>query len=123
MKITLKEWLEAESLAMRARKILAALETRLTHMRHNYVKAEHEEEYKLINRLIERVDEAQFALSASLYWVQSEWTGGDSTNPRNSTLREPNWVTISHSFPKEQVDAFRDEYGQIQIPHRKQEKK
>lgn len=38
---------------------------------------------------------------------QSEWTGGDSDNPKNFTLREPNWVQHPSRFDKAEVDRFR----------------
>lgn len=38
---------------------------------------------------------------------QSEWTGGDSDNPKHFTLREPNWVQHPGRFDKEEVDRFR----------------
>ena len=70
-------------------------------------------------KLEARIGHVIHDLSASLFHVQSEWTGGDSGDPRNHTLREPNWVRIAHAFPKEQVDKYRDpETGEIKIPHR-----
>lgn len=59
----------------------------------------------LILKLMARVDDARDALAAHLWHVQEEWTGGDSSNPKNFSCREPNWVSVGHRFPKEQVEA------------------
>jgi len=119
MKITLDEWLSLEKSARQAREALGQLDNRLTELLLKYQKAGDRREAELLLRIEARVSDAVFDLALSLFYVQSEWTGGDSSNPRNHTLREPNWVTISHSFPPEQVDKYRDlGTGEIRIPHR-----
>lgn len=34
---------------------------------------------------------------------QTEWTGGNSSDPNNFTIREPNIVPMAQRFPAEQV--------------------
>ena len=121
MKITLDEWLTLEKEAKAAGEALNRLNQRLCDLMLRYRNdGDTIQEHGMIVRLLERVDNAELALSSTLYHVQSEWTGGPSDEPRNFTLREPNWVTISHSFPKEDVDKYRNEDGEIVIPHRQQ---
>lgn len=120
MKITLDQWVELEKLSIEAAAALSALNRRLTDMHLAELKKDiASREGAMFHKLACRVDAAQDALACQLYHIQGEWTGGDSSDPRNHTLREPNWVNIAHSFPPEQVDKYRDpETGDITIPHR-----
>ena len=118
MKITLDEWLALEEKAMAVHKALNEWGTLATEMFWTHHTAGNAPEGMLLKSIEDRINNANFELAASLFHVQSEWTGGDSDSPMNHTLREPNWVNISHSFPNEQVSKYRDEDGEIKIPHR-----
>lgn len=118
MKITLKQWLTLEEKAREAGRVLQELMNTATELVTEHHKAENKAEVELLLKVHDRAWDATQTLAPSLFHVQSEWTGGDSSNPRNTTLREPNLVTISHSFPREQVDKYRNEDGEIVIPHR-----
>jgi len=118
MKITLDEWLELEQLAKASNLALKALDDALTARMFEHHQQGNVPERELLARLSKRAGDAMFDLATSLYYVQSEWTGGPSDEPGNATLREPNWVNIAHSFPPEQVDKYRDEDGEIRLPQR-----
>ena len=118
MKITLDQWLAMEQFAKAADTALQQLHTIVTNLVLDYHREGHKMETELLKRIESRVFEAQQTLGSHLFFVQDEWTGGDSSKPRNFTLREPNWVTISHSFPKEQVDKYRRPNGEIVLPTR-----
>ncbi len=118
MKITLNQWLELEDEARRAKSHLEKISNAACRMFIQHHNDGNTREAELLRRINDRVDQASSELAASLFHVQSEWTGGDTDNPKNSTLREPNWVPISHSFPREQVEEYRDPDGAIIIPHR-----
>ena len=118
MKITLDEWLELEQQAKTAEEALRVLDDTLTARMFELHEQGHVAEREMLARLSNRAGDAMFALAASLYYVQSEWTGGPSDKPGNTTLREPNWVNIAHSFPPAQVDKYRDEDGEIRLPQR-----
>jgi len=120
-RLTLDEWLELERLARKAGLALERLHHKLNeHVldRERFPDLKHHMVETLV-RAGNLVHEAHQTFFPHNYWVQEEWTGGDSGNPRNFTLREPNWVTISWTFPKEQVDKYRDENGEIKIPQRR----
>lgn len=118
MRITLDEWLELERQATQAKQALERLHNEVSRTLLKHEREGHTDESQLLLKLHDRVHDAQQDLAANLYWVQSEWTGGDSCDPKNYTLREPNWVTISHSFPREQVEKYRDAKGEIHLPSR-----
>jgi hypothetical protein len=120
LKLTLKDWLELEQSARQAQEGLDALKNSLIRkLQATPFGQTTSEEQSLLLKLIQRVEDSEAALSASLYYVQSEWTGGPSADPHNYTLREPNWVSTAHAFPREQVDEFRDpETGEIRLPSR-----
>ena len=119
MKITLDEWLEMEQLAKQAGRALTELRSLVTNNMLAHHQAGNERETALLRDIEARVNEAQSVLAPSLFHVQSEWTGGPSDDPKNFTLREPNLVTISHSFPREQVEKYRQPgTGEIKIPGR-----
>jgi len=120
MKITLDEWVELEKLAREAKAALERLERATGDLSFEHHSKGNTAEFELLRKTHDRVFEANGTLAASLFHVQSEWTGGDSSDPKNHTLREPNLVTISHSFPKDQVDKYRGPDGDIRIPHRGQ---
>lgn len=119
MKITLDEWLELEEAAEEAAKKINQLYRRITTLWQAHADAGNDLERELLLKLESRIGHVLSDLAVNLFHVQSEWTGGDSGNPRNFTLREPNWVPIAHAFPREQVDKYRDpKTGEIRIPHR-----
>lgn len=114
MKITLEDWNELDQTARKACELLQQLSRRLTELRLKY--RPQSAEGLLLARLDGRALEAITALAPSLYHLQDEWTGGDSADPRNHTLREPNWVGHPHSFPPEAVNCYRDAQGVIHLP-------
>lgn len=114
MKLTLKEWIELSQLAEEAKTALQALDGRIIDMLKTYPVGSDESD--LLTKLLHRTGDALSDLAANLYYPQTEWLGGDSGNPRNHTLREPNWVHMGYRFPKEQVDEFRNEQGKIALP-------
>lgn len=111
MKITLKEWIELYQLAKEVADRKDALEASLLRMLLEHNKAGNLAETILLTRLFSRDDVCPY-----MYFPQNEWTGGPSDDPRNHTLREPNWVQMGHSFPPEEVDEFRDEDGVVRFP-------
>ena len=111
MKITLREWIELYQLAKETADCRGELEHRLVQLQIAHHKAGNTEETLLLAKLLARDDACPY-----MYVPQDEWTGGPSDDPRNHTLREPNWVHIGHRFPREQVDEFRDEDGNIHFP-------
>jgi len=118
MKITLDDWLEIEAKTNAAAKELKELSDLLTEKFCRYHEAKNASEAALLMKIEKRVAEAHFDLSPSLAHIQAEWTGGDSSNPRNHTLREPNWVHMGRRFPPEDVDKYRNESGDIVLPTR-----
>ena len=105
--ISLAEWDELYELARQACNLMGELETRLINMAVDDKRDIHGEAGQLLVKLSGRVFDARAMLAADLYAPQTEWTGGDSSDPRNFTLREPNWVSMGHAWPREEVDAFK----------------
>jgi len=118
-KIPLDDWVEMERLAREAAVALKKLEQYAFDKWLAWHDAGEEREATVMRKVYNRMEEAYSDLWPQGFWVQSEWTGGDSCDPKNSTLREPNVAgNMTHSFPKEQVDKYRDKDGEIRIPHR-----
>jgi hypothetical protein len=113
MNITLDQWLRLESLAKEAGKYLSQLHSALLDTTLAHHSKELTPELELLMKITDRVESAQSELAPTLYCIQMEWTGGDSHNAMNHTLREPGWVNIAHAFPKEQVDKYRDKNGRL----------
>lgn len=106
MKITLKQWVKLHELAKAADETLSLLETELCNLVvHDSFKWADEGE--LMAELSSRVFDARATLASGMYMPQTEWMGGDSSDLRNFTLREPDWVRMGKRFPKEQIDEFR----------------
>lgn len=116
-KITLDEWLELEHLAMEASRLLELL-----HSRAMLLACQHScpsREFDILNKIAGRAAGAREELNATSCYVQSEWTGGDSSDPRNTTLCEPHAVGISHSFNREEVEKYRNQAtGALELPAR-----
>lgn len=86
--LTLQEWQNLENLARNAQDALSALSHALA-----MSAMAHSEDQTLAETLLaeaNRVDPVQTCFRGS-YWFhcQSEWTGGDSHDPKNHVLREP----------------------------------
>jgi hypothetical protein len=101
--ITLAQWKEIEAAYRSAWVELnkcTKLMTRLASEHFNDAKT-----VDLIMKMRDDIDEAAFHVSPQSVHPQSEWTGGDSDDPKNHTLREPNIVGLGAGhFPKEQLE-------------------
>lgn len=117
-KIPLEDWVQLEKAVREAATAISKAQSLATLRCFEAHRAERYHEAALWGKIENRLQDTLHALSPSLFYIQTEWTGGDSTNPRNFTLREPNIVGIPHAFPPEEVAAYRDETGAIRLPHR-----
>jgi hypothetical protein len=114
MKIPLDFWLTLEFLQGCARKFVDQakdiLVTEITDNKHQLNSSEVDTLFRQLSKL------------EDINWpdvlCQQEWTGGDSSDPRNFTVREPNCVGIAHTFPRDQVSKYRDEEGDLTFPQR-----
>lgn len=118
-RLPLDKWLELEKSAREIDRALEKLHSRIGQLAMDCLKSPNAQLATALAIASERVHDARQSLFAHNFHVQTEWTGGGSDDPRNYTLREPNWVTIPWVFPKDQVDEYRDEDGEITIPHRR----
>jgi hypothetical protein len=104
MKITLEEWLKLHRMSKEACDALDRLESLLMDMMWKQHEAGNGAERELLRKLIEGLEKTSIP-SAYMCRPQTEWTGGDSSNPANFTLREPSYVHMGKRFPREQVEA------------------
>jgi len=119
-RLPLDDWLALETLAKQADERLQELADKLSSLRLQQREQAHVATDNLLRDAFQRVLESKRLLASDLWYVQSEWTGGPTDNPQNFTLREPNLVVISRTFPDEEVGKYRHpSSGAIGIPHRK----
>lgn len=99
MKITLKEWLEINRKNDAAKAAIDDLERTLIDLMGKHDRPE----VDLLVQLLNRVD--RMGLLSEIY-PQSEWVGGDSGDPKNHKLREPNCCGLSNRryFTEEEID-------------------
>jgi hypothetical protein len=113
MKITLDEWLLMERRAFTAAEAKKRLDNLALELSLKYNAAGDKEEAMLLLKIADRDDVWMGGFS-----VQSEWTGGPSDEPGNTTFREPHFVSHGHRFPPEQVDKYRQADGEPRLPQR-----
>lgn len=97
MQISLKDWKEIENSIIQLKKVLNDTHTTLLEKldKQKGNKAEYELLSKMIGQLLEVEQEMSYGLlNSSNLHPQSEWLGGNSDNPNNHALREPNAVPM-----------------------------
>lgn len=109
MNISLIEWLWLDRAAWEASESMKKLRGKLEEIRLSHIRDE--EVMKFVDVIDDRLSDASF-VAASLQ-LQTEWRGGDSSDPRNFGLREPNALTIVGHVPhyiegSKGVDRLRD---------------
>lgn len=93
MRITFDEWKEIHKKASDAIKALTQLDNTLGEIA---LKHESPERQLFVNIMSQLGDARQLCRSVQ---IQSEWLGGDSTDPNNFGWREPNCISIPHTLP------------------------
>lgn len=94
MKITLSEWRELAQKQMLAKVALNDLESSMVTIALKHNAEGNKEESLLIFRLLNMATDAGLELSRIDVHPQTEWMGGDSSNPKNFKLREPHCVGL-----------------------------
>lgn len=107
MRVTLKQWRQINAAISQAEAALKAaddiiVDTALTHSREG-----NEAECLLLLDLSRKINDGGPGGWGYMTHPQSEWTGGDSMDPANFTLREPNIINMGKRFPPEQVEDER----------------
>ena len=105
MNISLKDWKELERIVANLKQSLAQADNRIFSILRDYHSNELLPEEQLILKLAGQVhnlrDQASLLMDCH---PQSEWLGGDSDNPDNHTLREPNCCPMPRRhFTKEEI--------------------
>ena len=93
MKISLKEWRQICAARDAAAESLDKLHMLLMELMWKY--KEGDAECKLLNKWVMQLRESSLPYDTH---PQSEWTGGDSSNPANHKLREPNCVGLRRRY-------------------------
>lgn len=114
MKLSLEFWLTLNFLQEYAKKFRERMSSILFERMTNFHGDGDKNETALLLHMLTHLDSSG---AIPEIHVQQEWTGGDSSNPKNFTVREPNIVGISHTFPKEVTDKYRDKSGELKLPH------
>lgn len=107
MKVTLAEWRRINAAIDRAAKALAAADEVVVELALQHAKVDNDKEAEMLIKLSTRLSESGPSGLTYLTLPQQEWTGGDSSDPENFTVREPNLVHMGKRFPREQVEADR----------------
>ena len=94
MKITCEQWMKIEAAAKQAQDGLSALQDALTNIAYDHKNASNQPEAEFLIRLASLVSDASGSKEVMPYFYhpQSEWMGGDSSNPKNYRKREPHIV-------------------------------
>lgn len=92
MRLTLAQWLELHRLQRAAVDAVSALREKVTHLTIVHHSRGHAAEVKFLGEVEDKVADADAALLALDFKPVDEWTGGDSADPKNSRLREPQAV-------------------------------
>lgn len=96
MQITLKQWKEIEALLKGVTRAVEHADCAIFAMYGEYHTAGHPlretPEQRMLLDIWERVHELRTAIVFHDVHPQSEWMGGNSDNPKNHKLREPNCV-------------------------------
>jgi hypothetical protein len=93
MKITLREWKEIEAALDAMRKAIEHADCLTTDVMFKHYDAGNKDSYNLLGELNKQVHDLRGQASLGMLMSvhpQSEWMGGDSDNPKNHKLREPN---------------------------------
>ncbi len=112
MKIPLEQWQEINNLICQAEAALKAADDCIVALGLEHAQAGNQAEARLLIELSKSITEHGPLGYGYLTHPQSEWTGGDSSDPKNFTLREPNIVPLGHRFPREQVEAAQEKASQ-----------
>ena len=106
MKINLKQWKETERAVQALRQAIAHAEDVV--MQQVMASERGSDEEKLLMRIMKDVHEVREQASLGTLMQlhpQSEWMGGDSDNPSNHKLREPNCCPMPRRyFTAEEVE-------------------
>lgn len=93
MKLTLAQWRELEALKTTAQKALDAFSTKALDLG---LATDDKVTREYLVKLHNRTWEAEQAFAACDVHVCSEWMGGDSSDPKNFKLREPQSTGLSN---------------------------
>lgn len=114
MKLTLLQWLQLRKKIQALQEARAELETFLATTQLDQHSAGNHEEASLLRGLYEELEEDSVRLSAYLVTPQTEWMGGNSRNPRNFRMREPNIVPLPRRyFTEDEVREALDEFPEV----------
>jgi len=105
MKIMLQQWREINALIGQAETALKAADAKIIDLALFHSRAGNDEEARLLLDLSSKINDGGPGGWGYMTHPQQEWTGGDSSDPANYTLREPNIVPMGKRFQREQVDA------------------
>jgi len=97
MNITLEQWKRIEIAQHRAKEAVGQLETAIIDTMVEHA-AGGELEKQLLVRLLEMAEASSFELFRIDVHPQMEWMGGDSSDPKNFKLREPNCVPLPRGY-------------------------
>ena len=92
MNLTLEQWRELEAMKAQAMDALKSFEDKLCDLMMQHTG----ETASYIGKASHRAFEAQQVLSSIDVHVVSEWMGGDSSDPKNFKLREPQATGLSN---------------------------
>ena len=97
MRITLAQWKAIEKSKHEARQAIHALETTIIDTMTAHSNSPDQEKLLLIE-LLRMAEDSAFHISRIDVMPQPEWTGGDSSNPKNFKIREPNCVPMPRGY-------------------------
>jgi hypothetical protein len=119
MNLTIKDWRKLEAEAKAARDAINTLVDHLREMAMDKMDASEKATHSGIarlngndtsNGLMEMAAKIQDSFWLPDFHLQSEWLGGDSDNPNNHTLREPNCCPAPQKrFSREEIQAAGEE--------------
>ena len=107
VKITLQQWRRINSLISAAEQALKAADDEILKVVFEHHDQGNEAEVLLLMDLSRKINETGPSGWGYMTHPQTEWTGGDSSDPANFTLREPNIINMGKRFPRDQVEEER----------------